>query len=308
MSTRAQTMRATFGESPRLQHLLWLGVLLLPLGVHADTSKIVVVYDQKRGELSPGTQAPSLEEMMNSIRSASPTALTATLEYGERVECTECIPLLEGKLLDGENAKVREMAAWWLRQRPFGYGRAAVRMREVVAQDQDPVRRSRAAEALGEFLDVAGLPALEHAAMEDSSAAVRLSAVRALGRLNAREGQAVIAASFEDADPTVRSAALDQVLLVNGFGDSDAVLARLKDGDGEVRMKAAQLAGQMRLLAGRDDLVAVLAGDKSAEVRQAAAWALGRIGGAAADLRTARDKDSDPSVQDAIAVALQMSP
>jgi hypothetical protein len=300
-------MRIAIANGLRLQHCLWLGVLLLPLGVHADTSKVAVVYDQKRGELSPGTQAPSLEQMMNAIRSASPTALTATLEYGERVECTECIPLLEAKLLDGESAKVREMAAWWLRQRPFGYGRAAVRMREVVAQDQDPVRRGRAAAALGEFLDVAGLPALEHAAMEDSDASVRLSAVRALGRLNAREGNAVLAAAFEDGDVGVRRAALDQVLLVNDFGDTDAVLARLKDADGDVRMRAAQLVGQMRMLVAKDDLVTVLDGDKSEAARQAAAWALGRIGGGGSELRAARDKETDSSVLDAIDVALRMS-
>ena len=129
----------------------------------------VVVYDKERGELSPGTGAPSSERMVNAIRSAPPGALYAMLEYGERVECYECMPLLEQKLLDSDEPDVREIAAWWLRRRPFGYGRAAVAMRTAVIEEDDAVRRSRAAEALGEFMDVRGLAALSQAAMEDES-------------------------------------------------------------------------------------------------------------------------------------------
>jgi hypothetical protein len=288
--------------------VLWVCVALLPLSVRADVTTTAVVYDQERGELSPGTQAPSLEQMMNSIRSASPTSLTATLEYGQHVECLECVPLLEQKLLGSDQPKVREMAAWWLRQRAFGYGRAAVAMRAAVTDDADPTRRSRAAEALGEFLDVRGLPALERAAMEDGSAVVRVAAVRALGRLNALEGHAVLAAAFEDADPGVRTAALDQVLKVNAFSDSDALLARLQDENAQVRSRAAQLTGQMRLTGAGDTLSAMLRMDKSPGVRQAVAWALGRIGGGEQALRDARAKEADPGVLDALDIALRMSP
>jgi HEAT repeat protein len=199
------------------------------------------------------------------------------------------------------------MAAWWLRQRPFGYGRVAVAMRSVVTDDADPTRRSRAAEALGEFLDVRGLPALERAAMEDESAMVRVSAVRALGRLNAREGQAVLAAAFADADASVRSAALDQVLVVNGFSDTDALLARLQDSDAGVRLRAAQLVGQLRVDGAVDTLSGLLTADKSPSVRQTAAWALGHIGGGESVLRAARAKESDPGVQDALDIAVQMT-
>ena len=51
----------------------------------------------------------------------------------------------------------------------------AVAMRRVLTEDADAVRRSRAAEALGEFLDVKGLPALEQAAMADQATEVRAS-------------------------------------------------------------------------------------------------------------------------------------
>ena len=288
--------------------LLWALALCAPLTVHADTSKTFVVYDRVRGELSPGTDAPKLETMMNSIRGASPTALTAVLEYGSRVECLECIPLLQTKLLSSSEPKVREMAAWWLRQRPFGYGRIAVEMRKVAVEDQDAVRRGRAVEALGEFLDVGGLPALERAATEDQSSDVRLAAVRALGRLNARKGHAVLAATFEDTDADVRRAALDQVVKLNHWDDAESVTARLEDSDVKVRVRAAQVTGELRLPGAEDALSQMLASDKDASARQAAAWALGRIGGgvAKAALTDAKQRETDPGVIDAIDIAVRM--
>jgi HEAT repeat protein len=288
--------------------LLWALALAAPLSVHADTPQTFVVYDRVRGELSPGTDAPKLESMMNSIRSASPTALTAVLEYGSRVECMECIPLLSAKLLDSADPKVREMSAWWLRQRPFGYGRVAVAMRKVAVEDQDAMRRGRAVEALGEFLDVGGLPALERAAMEDSSSDVRLAAVRALGRLNAPQGHAVLAAAFEDGDVDVRRAALDQVVKLNHWDNAEAVTARLDDDDVKVRVRAAQITGELRLPGADDALAQILARDKAPAARQAAAWALGRLGGSVAKdaLIDARTHEADPGVIDAIDIAIRM--
>jgi HEAT repeat protein len=230
------------------------------------------------------------------------------LEYGERVECMECIPLLERKLLVAEDARVREIAAWWLRRRPFGYGRIAVRVRSVLAEDADPVRRSRAAEALGEFLDVGGLPALSRAVLEDSSAEVRLSSVRALGRLNASAGQTALVTAFEDEDALVRRAALDQVLRVSFWQDEAALVARLGDDDASVRQRAAQLVGERDVEAAVGPLAERLGSDEAPAVRIAAAWALGRIGGdeAVTALREASESERDPGVQDALSVALAM--
>jgi hypothetical protein len=289
--------------------VLWLCALCAPFGVSADEAQRAVVYDRAIGELSPGTEAPPAQRMVNAIRSASPTGLTAMLEYGERVECMECVPLLEKKLLDAGDAKVREMSAWWLRRRPFGYARAAVRMREALLADADPVRRGRAAEALGEFLDVSGLPALTQAAAEDAEPEVRLASVRALGRLNALGGHEALAGAFEDEDVRVRRAALDQVLRVNFWRDTDAVIARLDDEDAKVRQRAAQLAGELRAETAATRLGALLQDDPSAPVRQAAAWALGRIGGAdaRAALRDAGERETDEGVLNAVTIATAMA-
>ncbi len=288
--------------------LSWILLPLIATSVQADELVRHVVYDRVQGELSPGTSAPTPERMVNAIRSASPTAMTALLEYGERVECMECVPLLEQKLLSSNDSRVREMAAWWLRRRPFGYGRAAASMRKVVVQDADPTRRSRAAEALGEFLDVGGLPMLEQAVSADDDAGVRLSAVRALGRLNARGGHAAVAAAMQDEDATVRLAALDQVTKLSFFEDHDAIADALRDADVSVRRRAAQLSGHARIEQAVDGLVTLLQDDRDGGVRKAAAWALGRIGSGTASsaLRAAEATEGDDNVRDAIAIALQM--
>lgn len=267
-----------------------------------------VVYDRERGELSVGTGAPSRERMVNAIKSASPTALYAMLEYGERVECFECIPLLEAKLLSSENAQTREIAAWWLRRRSFGFGPIMVRMRKVAAEHAEPQMRQRALAALGEFLDPHALPTLVSAASEDAEPSVRVAAVRALGRLNAAGGNAALARALGDGSAEVRKAALDQVLKVAFFRDFEALIARLDDSDAGVRRASAQLVGQLRVADAAEPLAGLLMTDASAQVRQAAAIALGQIGGdlSAAALSDARTSEEDDGVLDALTVARQM--
>lgn len=283
-----------------------LVLVSLPFTVSAGGDPETVVYDRVRGELSPGTQAPSTRSMLAAIDDASPSGLTAMLEYGERVECLECIPKLEAKLLDSSSADVREIAAWWLRRRPFGYARAAVKMRTTLEDSDDAIKRSRAAEALGEFLDPGGVPALTHAVSDDAVPEVRLAAVRALGRLNARAGQAALVMAFDDQEPEIRRAALDQVLRVSFFQEHDAIIGKLQDRSAEVRLRAAQIIGQKQIQAGREGLEEMLMNDDSIPARQAAAWALGRLGDARSVLIAAQDSEREPLVLDAIGIALRM--
>lgn len=278
----------------------------LPFVVSADGAPEAVVYDRVRGELSPGTAAPTVEAMLDTIEDGTPMSLTAMLEYGERVECMACIPKLESKLLSSGNADVREIAAWWLRRRPFGYARIAVKMRNTLRDSADPVHRSRAAEALGEFLDAGGVPALTQAVTEDSVSEVRLSAVRALGRLNARSGHPALVTAFDDEEPEIRRAALDQVLRVSFFQEHAAVVAKLDDAAPDVRIRAAQIIGQKQIQAGREGLEDILANDDSVPARQAAAWALGRIGDARSALIAAQYSETSYRVLDAIKIALRM--
>jgi HEAT repeat protein len=285
-------------------------VMLLGGVAQADDLTPVVVYDRERGELSPGTGAPKREYMVNAIKSASPSRLYATLEYGERVECLECIPLLADKLLSSNQAETREIAAWWLRRRAFGFGPILKKMQDAAVKDSSPERRERAVTAIGEFLDPHGADTLVTVARDDAEASVRGAAVRALGRLNTIKGTAALSAAISDSDERVRLAALEEVRHVSFFRDASAVLSAVADDSADVRRTAAQLAGELRLASAVEPLLGVLVTDDSAQVRQAAAIALGRIGGGEAEaaLSDAQSVERDEAVQQAITVAKQMKP
>lgn len=290
-----------------------LGSLGLVSGLASSASAqssdgYAVVYDRARGELSVGAQAPTRAAMVSTIRSGTPNAISAILEYGERVECHECVPLLEAKLLDDPSADVRRMAAWWLRRRPFAVGAVMDRMVTVLEGDPSEVRRGRAADAIGELLDPNGVDPLVTAASTDGSAVVRASSVRALGRLNHPGALSVIAAALEDADVDVRRAALSVVLRVNFFSDQAAVIGCLADSAADVRKRAALILGEMRATSAASPLAGLLLGDSDRDVRQAAAWALGRIGGGVAvdALTQAAGSERDSLVLDAIRIARRM--
>jgi epoxyqueuosine reductase len=75
-----------------------------------------------------------------------------------------------------------------------------------------------------------------------------------------------------------------------------------------VRRTAAQLVGQLRVTEAVEPLLGLLMTDDSAQVRQAAAIALGRIGGADANsaLADAKRVEKDEAVLGAIGVATRM--
>lgn len=262
----------------------------------------------RHGEISPNTEAPSLAAMMQAIQHGSPDKLKATLEYGERVVCEACVPLLQKQLLSSDSAQVREMAAWWLRRQPFAAPHLLTKLRTTVRKDPSAVKRARAAEALGEFMDPHALGELSEAALEDKDANVRAAAVRGLARLNSDQAGAVIPDALNDADPAVRLETLGVLLTVGGFRDYASLLPLLGDKSAEVRTRAAKLCGEYRVADADGPLAAMLLGDDASSARKAAAWALGRIGGSegASALLEAKGHESDPRVRDAIDIAMRM--
>ncbi|HEX6242222.1 MAG TPA: HEAT repeat domain-containing protein [Polyangiales bacterium] len=262
----------------------------------------------RKGEISPNTEAPSLAAMVAAIEHGSPERIKATLEYGERVLCEQCVPLLEKKLLSSDSPRVREMAAWWLRRQPFAAPHLLARFRKLVINDAKPERRARAAEALGEFMDWHALGELSQAALEDAEPEVRVAAVRGLARLNSDGAGAVIPDALKDDDASVRRTALGVLITVGSFRDYAALLPLLGDKDADVRTRAATLVGEYRVADAAAPLSAMLLGDGSATARKAAAWALGRIGGGAAQdaLLDAKDAEQDRGVLNAIDIASRM--
>lgn len=286
-----------------------LGLALTTISGSALAQEIPDTREYSRkGELSPGTEAPSLVAMVAAIENGSPEKLRATLEYGERVMCMQCVPLLQKKLLGSSNPRVREMAAWWLRRQPFAAPPLLASLRKSVKDDADPVRRARAAEALGEFMDVHALPELSDAALADAAPEVRAAAVRGLARLNSDAAGAVVPDALKDADPSVRLETLGVLMSVGSFRDYAALLPLLGDTSAEVRTRAAKLCGEYRVGDAETTLSAMLLGDEAASARKAAAWALGRIGGADGKgaLIDAKASEQDPRVLDAIDIASRM--
>lgn len=267
----------------------------------------VLVHDRARGELSEGTGAPSEDQLIRAINGASTEGLIASLEYGEHVECHRCVPLVERNLLESEDPEVRRISAWWLRHRLFAIAQIFHRMEDVLASDGDPVRRARAARAIGEFMLPAGLAPLRAAYGAEGDAGVREAIVRGLERLNHVGANATLATALADEEVAVRRAAIFAVNRVNFFRDTDALVGALADGDALVRTEAARLVGQFRADGAEMALAGMLRSDSSRDARQAAAIALGQLGTSAARtaLLEARDTEGESLVLDAIDVALR---
>ena len=273
--------------------------------------------DHRQGECSPGTQAPSNDAIIAAADSGSNTRLRATLEYAERVDCASCVPRILRVVFENDDAETREFAAWWLRRRSAA-GWMTNMLVNVLGGDyshrllptgvDQETLRARAAEALGEFLVPQAVAPLRTASADDTSATVRQSAVRALGRLNHPESGSAIAAAMADDDAGVRHAALRNVLNVNFFREEAAIVSRLDDSDAVNRREAALLVGQLRTADAVPALSALLMTDGDVSVRRSAAWALGRIGTAEARgaLSGASMSEQSTEVQDAIEIAQRM--
>lgn len=268
------------------------------------------VYRQLSPESLEGVSTP---ETILKLRAGNvaPTEVWRVLERGEKVECLECIPVVEALLWNGDS-RVREISAWWLRRRIFGvFGKGQVYSRVVSALEdrtQPEATRAYAANALGEFLTHAGVAPLSAAIRTDPSAKVREAAVRGLERMNSQGAAGELAVAMADADSAVRFAAVDATLRVNGFVDVAAVAGRLSDDSAVVRRRAVQVLGAMRASDSVAGLVALTspAAEPEASVRVAAVYALGQIADPAARAAVeAAQADTDGFVRDAARVALR---
>lgn len=232
----------------------------------------------------------------------SPIAIWATLEHGEFLECLDCIGYVE-PLLWNKDARVREISAWWLRRRVFGYAEVALKVRKVIETDADPERRAAAANAIGEFMDPGGTKFLIKAA-SDTSPLVRVAALAGIRRLNDADGAAAVATALADGDISVRKQALETATKLAGFSDVPAVAKLLSDPDVSVRGKAADALGVFKAKGSVPGLMALAVKDADEDVRVDAVNALGEIGDPAA--RSTIDQalnDASPRVRDAARVA-----
>jgi len=280
-----------------------------PDSTHAGRSS--VYGNLSNGSLEAVSTPDGILSLVKAPDSAAPTAIWTMLEHGERVECMACIPYVS-KMLYASNPKTREISAWWLRRRIFGvFGKGEVyeqTVNTVSDQTKSPLSRAYAANALGEFLEGAGIEPVSTALVKDSSATVRLAAANALIRLNNQGPNSELSTALADTDVDVRLAALNGVTHINVFSNVDRVVGLISDSSALVRRRAAQTLGTLRSVDSVLGLIALTSPttESDAGVRAAAVWALGQIGDSQAkDAVLAAQDDSDSSVRDAARIALR---
>jgi HEAT repeat protein len=278
------------------------------LEARATTGRATVYQQMDRASLESLTTPERLRAVAKG--GFAPTEIWRALEHGEKVDCLACIPDVS-KLLYNDNATTREISAWWLRRRILGvFGPGQVYQRTVETlndRNQTEKRRSYAADALGEFLSAAGSRHLGLAVVDDPSPLVRLSAVKALQRMNSAGPNGEL--SVGDSDEKVRIAAIHASTRVHGFNDIAGLSARLDDSSSTVRTRAIEALGTLKA---RDAVVGIVAklspaNESAATVRAAAAAALGQIGDGSVRqaVQNARENDPDRFVRDAAAIALR---
>ena len=275
---------------------------------HAGRARVYEAL--KDNSLERVTTADALATELG-LPNVAPTRIWKLLEHGEKVECLDCISTVS-KLLYDSHPKTREISAWWLRRRIFGvFGPGQIYsqiLSTATDQSRSETQRSYAVNALGEFLDSAGIKPVATALSADGSAKVRLAAVNALLRLNNEGPNGELGQALYDEDESVRLAALHASTSVNVFSDTDSLLERFTDDSAAVRRRAAEVVGTMRLADAVMGLIRLASEDlePSADVRGAAVWALGQIANPAAKAAVqAASKDSSTHVQNSARIALR---
>ena len=275
------------------------------------TGRSSVYGNLKNASLEAVSSPSAMLSLIKAPDSAAPTAIWSMLEHGERVECLDCVPYVS-KLLYTSNAKTREISAWWLRRRIFGvFGKGEVyeqTINTVNDRKASELSRTYAANALGEFLEGAGIAPVAKALLSDSSPMVRMAAANALVRLNNQGPSSELSVALADEDEGVRLAALNGVTHINVFSNIDRVVNLISDSSALVRRRAAQTLGTLK---NGDAVVGLIAltsveNEANAGVRAAAVWALGQIADVQAlDAVLAAQNDDDSGVRDAARIALR---
>ena len=248
------------------------------------------------------------DDIKSAVAGGAPMRIWEALEHGEKVECLDCIAAVAPLLYDTRSAKTREIAAWWLRRRIFGVfgpGEVYEQTVQTLAGDPNPVKRSYAAYALGEFFAAPGIDACAQAVMNDADATVRAAAASALGRLN-DDGAGALGTALADQDARVRLAALGAAVRINAFSSPSSVAALAMDSDVTVRRRAVEVLDGLNLKDAVFVVASVAQRDADASVRAAACHALGTFGDTSvmSVLTSLAQNDPDTFVRDQAQIAL----
>jgi HEAT repeat protein len=217
----------------------------------------------------------------SAIRSNNADAIISAMEQSENIPCnSECMTMVMD-LLDNDDYRIRQVAAWWFARRPAQMKEVAELATAWLSLD-DSVKARNGADILGTFGYAKFIPVLSAAVVKPGfTAEARAAAVQALGNIGNMDANAVVGQAMADSDASVRLNAV--VAWKNMLKQTDAqpVAALVKDSDLTVRRAAVATVGSFRVATARVDLEAAVVGDADPALRRNAAWALGRIGDAA---------------------------
>jgi HEAT repeat protein len=241
----------------------------------------------------------------DAIASKSADAITSELERAESLVCPQCVPMVR-PLLDSDDRRVRQVAAWWLARRGL-VGDLTATMHTRLASG-DSVQTRNAADVLARFRQAKSVAPLGAALANPAlSVEARVAVARALGDIGDASATPHLTAAFGAPEAPVRAAAVDGLRALRGFDDPSAAVPLLGDPDESVRIAAIYTIGAARGMAmnhGDDaarSLARLVTDDPSSRVRKKAAWALGEIGAPASlagpALARAARQDRDPLVR-----------
>ncbi len=218
--------------------------------------------------------------------------------------------------LDDESPEVRAVAirALWESEDP----KLMAPFIHSMQADPDPLVRAAAAGALGRFVylgEIEELPAAQTRRVEEALLAtirgddvleVRRRALEALAFSSRLEVAGLIRTAYESDEAQMRVSAVFAMGRTADDHWAAQVRAELESPEPEMRFEAARAAGELELAEAGPELVDLTA-DPDRQVREAAIWSLGQVGGQLAreTLTELLEQAEDEETQDFIEEALE---
>jgi HEAT repeat protein len=240
----------------------------------------------------------------SAIRSNNADAIISAMEQSEDIPCNSDCMTMVMDLLDHDEYRIRQVAAWWFARRPAQMKEVAELATAWLSLDNSVDARN-GADILGTFGYAKYIPVLSTAAVKPTlSAEARAAAVQALGNIANMDANPVVVQAMADGDAGVRLNAVKAWSNMLKQSDAQPVVALVADSDLTVRRVAVATVGKFRVASARTALETALT-DADPALRRNAAWSLGRIGDAASrDALLAATSDESSMVRMTAKVAL----
>jgi HEAT repeat protein len=247
--------------------------------------------------VAPSAQAGnggSAGVIRSAIRSNNADAIISALEQSENILCNADCHSMVMELLENDDYRIRQVAAWWFARRPAQMKELGELATAWLTVGNSTEARN-GADILGTFGYAKYIDVLTEAAAKTSfSGEARAHIIKALGDIANKRANAVVATAMSDSDPQVRLSAVTAWKNMLKQEGAAPVAALVTDSDVSVRRAAIATVGTFREATARIDLETVLSSDADPAARRNAAWALGRIGDSASRevLQAAVDDES----------------